>query len=191
MNDLVLIITLSILIMSIFIYYESKYYELTYVTSNIDNRKYLVRKRDDSVDAADILATIRLKLLKLRDHLNDNYGDKENVKRLVKNFNPDKISESISTSRNTSYSVNKGEKIIFCIRSKKKTQKLVNINTMMFVAIHEMAHIMTKSFGHTEEFWDNMRYLLKIGIKINIYKKRDYRKKPVPYCGIQITDSPL
>lgn len=177
--------------MSIFIYYESKYYELTYVKSDIDNRKYLVRNREDSVEAANTLATIRKRLIKLRDYLKDNYSNKENVKRLIKNFNPDKISESISTSRSTSYSVNKGEKIIFCIRSKSKSQKLVKINTMMFVAIHEMAHIMTKSFGHTEEFWNNMRYLLKMGIKIKVYKKQDYKKKPVPYCGIKITDSPL
>ena len=27
--------------------------------------------------------------------------------------------------------------------------------------LHELAHIMTKSVGHTEEFWNNFRYLLK------------------------------
>ena len=50
---------------------------------------------------------------------------------------------------------------------------------------------MTKSVGHTPEFWDNMRYLLKKGIKIGVYKAVDYKSKPVSYCGISITDSPL
>ena len=68
---------------------------------------------------------------------------------------------------------------------------LVDINTMMFVAIHELAHIMTKSVGHTPEFWDNMRFLLEEAIKINIYKKQDFSRNPVEYCGTQITDSPL
>ena len=54
-----------------------------------------------------------------------------------------------------------------------------------------LAHIMTKSIGHTEEFWANMRYLLKKGIKIGVYKPVDYKKNPVPYCGTEITDSPL
>ena len=98
--------------------------------------------------------------------------------------------ETEKGSKHTSYSVNKGEKIVFCIRD-KKTHELVDINTMMFVAIHELAHVMTKSVGHTEEFWNNMRYLLKKAIKINVYKKVDYRDNPKPYCGTKITDSPL
>ena len=31
----------------------------------------------------------------------------------------------------------------------------------MFVAIHELAHIMTESVGHEPEFWDNMGFLLE------------------------------
>ena len=62
---------------------------------------------------------------------------------------------------------------------------------MMFVAIHELAHLMTKSIGHTPEFWDNMRFLLKKGIELNVYKKHDYNKVPKDYCGTQITSTPL
>ena len=72
-----------------------------------------------------------------------------------------------------------------------KTGKIVDTNTMMFVAIHELAHLMTKSIGHTPEFWNNMKYLLQKAIKIGIYTAVDYKSKPVPYCGTTITDSPL
>ena len=61
----------------------------------------------------------------------------------------------------------------------------------MFVAIHELAHLMSKSIGHTTEFWDNMRFLLEKGIEIGIYNHIDYSKKPEDYCGIKITDTPL
>ena len=61
----------------------------------------------------------------------------------------------------------------------------------MFVAIHELAHLMTESIGHTPEFWDNMRFLLKKAIELKIYIKQDFRKSPVSYCGTKITDSPL
>ena len=118
-------------------------------------------------------------------------GGNENVQRLVLKFNPRRISESVSGSNTTSYSINKGEQIVFCIRSKTDSQKLVKFNTVMFVAIHELAHVMTISVGHTKEFWDNMRYLLKQAIKHNIYVKQDFTKYPEKYCGITITDSPL
>ena len=66
-----------------------------------------------------------------------------------------------------------------------------NVNTMMFVALHEVAHIITISVGHTEEFWTNFKFLLKESINLGIYKKENYNKNPVDYCGMKITDSPL
>ena len=65
------------------------------------------------------------------------------------------------------------------------------LNTMLFVSIHELAHLMTKSIGHNEEFWSNMRFLLKEAIKAGIYEQEDYMKNPVDYCGTVINDSPL
>ena len=110
---------------------------------------------------------------------------------MINNFNPNNITESDENNKYTSYSINKGEKIVFCLRSRDKDNKLVNLNTMMFVAIHELAHLMTKSIGHTKEFWDNMRFLLKKAIDMKIYTKQDFKNNPQPYCGTQITDSPL
>ena len=67
----------------------------------------------------------------------------------------------------------------------------MDLNTMMFVAIHELAHLMTAEIGHTPTFWNNMKYLLKKGIEIGVYKKQDFRNNPVTYCGTKITNSPL
>jgi hypothetical protein len=115
----------------------------------------------------------------------------ERVQLLVNRFNPDVLSESLPNTSYTSYSVDKGKKIVFCLRSKDDKAELIDMNTIMFVAIHELAHIMTKSIGHTEEFWDNMRYLLKQGIKVGVYQKVDYSKSPVKYCGMLVSSSPL
>ena len=191
MNELVIIIVIIICILSFFLHYESKYSELTYVVSNVDKKKYLVRNKNDKQEAADLLATVRINLDRIAEYLKENHPNDPRIKRLINNYRPENISESIPRDNYTSYSVNKGEKIVFCIRSKDNKEKLVDLNTIMFVAIHEFAHVITKSVGHTEEFWNNMKFVLKKAIKLGIYKIHDYKNNPVSYCGTKITDSPL
>ena len=191
MSDFITIVIATIILISVFLFYESKLSELTYVRSSIDNDEYLVRNRDDKIEASNVLANIKKNLLDLVTYLEIKNGDNKDVQRLVMKFKPKQISESVSGTKHTSYSVNKGEKIVFCIRSKDSKEELIDLNTMMFVAIHELAHVMTLSIGHTDEFWGNMRFLLKKAIKKGVYKKQDFKRKPVPYCGTTITDSPL
>lgn len=191
MTEFVSIFTVMVLLFILAIHLESRYSELTYVKSKIDGQSYLVRNREDKQAAADHLAHIKENLLKLLDFLRKNHNDDPRIQRILNRFRPESISESMASSQYTSFSVDKGEKIVFCIRSKDEKQELVDLNTMMFVAIHELAHIMTTSIGHTDEFWDNMRYLLKKAIQVGIYKQVDYKENPKPYCGIKITDSPL
>ena len=52
-----------ILVLVFFMHYESKYSELTYVTSPVDKEQYLVRNREDKEEAANILATIKKNLM--------------------------------------------------------------------------------------------------------------------------------
>ena len=165
--------------------------EVEYVISTVDNKEYLVRSLPDKQEAADLLANIRMRLEKIVLHLNETFTDDTRTKQLITNFRSDKISEGSENSKYTSYSINKGEKIVLCLRSRDKERKLSDLNTLMFVALHELAHIGTESIGHTPEFWDNFRWILKEAIKIDIYKYQDFNNKPEGYCGIQITDNPL
>ena len=103
---------------------------------------------------------------------------------------PDSIYESEPDSKQTSFSVNKGEKVIFCIRSKNKDNNLEDENTLTFVALHELAHIMSKGWGHKTEFWQNFKFILKNSIEAGIYKYQNFKSKPVKYCGVDITRSP-
>ena len=50
---------------------------------------------------------------------------------------------------------------------------------------------MTKSVGHTPEFWDNFKRLLKESVDSNLYIKENYSENPKEYCGIKVSDSPL
>ena len=68
--------------------------------------------------------------------------------------------------------------------------KLIDINTLTFVAIHELAHIASTQVGHGDEFWNNFKFLLVRAKENNIYKPQDYKKKPEKYCGMEITDNP-
>jgi predicted metal-dependent hydrolase len=164
---------------------------MIYVLSNVDNNKYLVRNVEDKQNAADLLGNMCKKIQKLLNYLELHNGGEDRVKRLIKKFNPSNICESTPNNKYTSYSINKGEKIVMCLRTKDGTDKLIDINTIMFVILHEIAHVMTISIGHTQEFWSNFKFILKISVKTNIYNQVDYSKDPQPYCGIKVTDSPL
>jgi len=178
-----------IIMVAIIFFYLKKYYgEVEYIKSTIDNRKYLVRKLPDRQEAADRLARVAKDCKTLIDHLKEKDGDNPDIIRLARNFNPENISEGSSESGYTSYSINKGEKVILCIRQ-KGSDELVDYNVLMYVTIHELAHLMTEEVGHTKMFWDNFRYILTEAVDIGLYTKVDYAKAPVKYCGIKITSS--
>lgn len=172
------------------IYQESDAFNLKCIISDVDGKKYCVRERSKLTLAADRLATVNQKLAKLVQHCKKEFPERENVTRLVEGFNPKKISETLPTSEFTAYSENKGEKLAFCLNTEKNGNNLIDPNTLTFVAIHELAHIATKSIGHKDEFWSNFKFLLGEASKINIYNQTDYKKKPVRYCGMTITDNP-
>ena len=72
----------------------------------------------------------------------------------------------------------------------KEGNKLIDLNTLTFVAFHELSHIMTTSIGHKQDFWQNFKFLLENAKEANIYKPVDYKKSPKEYCGMTINDNP-
>jgi hypothetical protein len=177
-------------IIAIFVYmnYIRKSLHLSLVESSIDNQKYLVRNLKDNKEAANKLAQLNQSLLSLINSIKST--KKDGVDRLVDNFNPRKITENIPGSMYVAYSVNKGEELSICLRD-KDTEKFMDQNTISFVAIHELAHIMSEDTGHTKEFWDNMKFLLEESSKIGVYTPIDYAKNPVIYCGMTIDNTPM
>ena len=187
---LLYIIIAFVIFMGLKIYSESDAFNLKCIISDVDGERYCVRERATIQLAADLLATVTQKLKDLVAYTAKKFPDDEKVQRMVQKFNPTKISETLPTSEFTAYSENKGEKLAFCLNKEKNGTKLIDINTLTFVAIHELAHIMTVSEGHKQEFWQNFKFLLEQAKEANIYQPIDYKKNPEPYCGMDISDNP-
>ena len=140
--------------------------------------------------AADLLASVTGKCKEVVKYMKEKHPDDDRTKRLVSGFNPTKINETLPTSELTAYSENKGEKLAFCLNTTKDGDKLIDINTLTFVALHELSHIMTVSIGHKQEFWENFKFLLQNAKDAGIYIPVDYKKKPEQYCSMTINDNP-
>ena len=186
------VIILLILGVCGYTYYDNAdSFQLKCVVSSVDGNKYCVRERKRINEAADLLATVTKKCKQLVTYMDENHKGKECVKRLYDGFNPSKIMETLPTSSYTAYSENKGEKIAFCLNKKKQeNDTLIDENTLMFVAIHELAHVMTKSIGHKSEFWTNFKFLLENAKAAELHDPVDYKKKPQEYCSMKIHDNP-
>jgi hypothetical protein len=168
-------------------------YPLVQVKSSIDGKLYRVRDMRDKQEAADLLAKVRLRMKKLYAHLASTFPDKPQVKRLLQRFeaNPERLLEATPDAEHTSYSVNKGESVHLCLRQRQGAdENLVNENVMVFVSLHEMAHMITDSVGHEPEFWNNFGWLLKQAENLGVYQYQDFKAHPVRYCGTNITDQP-
>ena len=185
------IIILFIILIGLKIYYDSDVFNLRCIVSTVDGKKYCVRERSNITKASNLLARTTEKLEYLVENLGQRYPDRDNVKRMVENFNPRTIKETLPTSEYTAYSENKGEKLAFCLNKKKSNnENLIDPNTLSFVAFHELAHIMTESVGHTDEFWQNFKFILEHAVELKLYTPVDYKKEPENYCGMDITDNP-
>src|SRR3989338_3980727 len=164
------LVIIGILLLSSYMYLEGFQNEVEYVTATLDHRTYLVRNLPDKGEAANSLARIRQTLMHVVNTLSQKYPKDERCRRMIFKFRPDNISESSDKGKYTSYSVNKGEKVIFCLRQRDERNK---------------------SVGHTEEFWDNFRFILREAIQMGLYHHQKFHQTPEPYCGTMITDTTL
>lgn len=185
------VVIFGILGLCAYIYFTSDDFQLKCIVSTIDGNKYCVREREKLQDAADMLANINTKCKQLVDYVNEKHSSNENVKRLVNGYNPKRIMETLPTSEYTAFSENKGEKLAFCLNKQREGESnMIDEHTLMFVAIHELSHIATKSIGHKTEFWDNFKFLLENAKECGLHNPEDYKKKPTEYCGMKIKDNP-
>jgi len=187
-NNTSIIIVSLILIFAFLIYQYHYYSNIETIVSKVDNRNYDVQIKADAQDAADLIAKVREKLILLVDHMYKTFPNDSKVKQLKKNFNPDVIKEGIDNPSYTSYTINKGQEIILCLRT---NGQLVDVNILTFVCIHELSHIGNETVGHDDAFWQFFKELLTEAINIGVYTKYDYRSNPVDYCNIKITSSPM
>ncbi len=111
-----------------------------------------------------------------------------------KNFRSTNLEENIPSRSggDTSYVIDKGDIFAVCVRDPKHNDMIdTNQSTLTFVMIHELAHLFTPSYGHDTLFWNNFGFLLREAVEQKLYEPVDYAHAATPYCGIDVTYSPL
>ena len=159
---------------------------MSIVRSNVDNQFYRVRNRNDKVLAADTLAKLNQKIKILLDYMQKKDPNNKAVQRLIHKFNPRSIHERPKDSKFTAYSINKGKDIYICVRHNNTGAINEDLNSLVYVILHELSHVMTVSEGHTKEFWKNYEFLLTMAVDSKIYTYEDYYKRYTTYCGIRL-----
>ncbi len=174
----------------IYIYFDDK----ICVKSDINNVSYLVKDSVDKNDASDLLGTISEKIKILSNYLMKNINNYPDYRKYIKKLHAGTrkiiLVENSSNDESTSYTINKGEKMAICLRS-KKSGKIHDENLITYVVIHELAHIACPEKNHTDKFVDIFIFLQKIAIKIGIYNPANYDISPREYCGIIINENLL
>lgn len=171
-------------------------------TSPMDGHNYIIRSEeltnssDNSTDltdnsaeiAANFLATLKQKVDILTTYMKENkLPDVERANKLYYRWRKCKFGETKKSDKSVAYTKSKGEEMKICIR---KNGHLEDLNTAIFVILHELAHIMSESWGHNDEFKENFSYIVHLASLIGIYTPQNFAKNPINYCGTEINTTP-
>ena len=187
--------TILIALIFIFIYFLICFNNKNtqYIETNLGT-KFFIRPDDKIKDKTLLLSQIIENMFKLKNYLYSNINNYPDftayINQLNNNLNENKtiIYETEPNSDLTSYSVNKGEEISFCLRS-KKNDSIHDLNLLIYVALHEMAHIACPEIGHGPLFKKIFKFLTETAMEIGIYTKQDYKNEPIEYCGMILSSS--
>ena len=180
-----LIIIVLIIIILYFIISKIVFYNKSeYLKSNTNDKYYLVKDTKNKYNKVELIDKLFNSLNVLLEELkNSNYDFKDiNIEEIQEKIKNSEILENITDS-DTSYTVNKGEKIILCLAD-RENDNLYSYNLLMYVLIHELAHILNTTYGHDDNFKKTFRFILEKAIELNLYTYEDYKNNPVNYCGL-------
>ncbi len=203
---IVLMVLLAVFLVFYFSYKVlNTYSEVIFVAADQDNRKYMIRRglsKSDKYlkDSANTLSEINARVMRLIEHLNTKYagdpGKMYFLKMLKQNYSPSILSEAAVDNRYTTFTVDKQDMHI-CLRTRDQNEKLYDMNILMYVILHELAHLCNYDrqgnpiHGHGEEFKDIFKLLVVEAIKIGVYSYTNYSEQPQEYCGIYINSTIL
>lgn len=167
---------------------------IRYYNTN-DNKYYDIRNKgsiETKQRAADYLADLSNKITYLVTYMKNNQlPNKDISERLYERWATCKLRETSSTDDSVAFTINKGHEIRICIRSiGSGGTGFEDSNTALFVILHELAHIMSYSYGHNEEFNQNFSYITHLASYLSIYVPEDFSTSPKTYCGTSINTTP-
>lgn len=187
--------TMVIILIAIIIFSLVKIFgteNLSQFTSQIDNKSYAIRNSGTETDkqiAANYLAALTSKVDKLVIYMKNNQLPNQVIAdRLYHRWSNCVLKETSSTDKSVAFTVNKSSEMRICIRS--INSQFEDPNTAMFVILHELAHVMSVSYGHNEEFKNNFAYITKLASQLGIYTPEDFTRVPKSYCGTIISSTP-
>lgn len=172
------------------------------IMASHDGEFYRVHNSPDGGDAANALARLHGFIITLLRYLRKKYLINRNqpqarviaVEKLLSRYNPDNLVENSpdNPEGDTAYSLDKGAVMAICLRDKRpgKYGKIHDMEILIFVTIHEMAHIALDCYDHPPEFWSMFKFLLEEAENAGIFSSPDYASEPQNYCGVLINYSP-
>lgn len=161
---------------------------MVHVTSHINGKKYLVKNKKLKERVADTLAEMELRVRRFLVAAEKLYPDDVRIRNIRRRWNGT-LSETPDHARDIAYSVGK-DAVFVCVRTPDGAD-VEDMNTCMFVLLHELAHVATSDWGHPPVFWSNMRWLLEVAETTGHYVYQDFEANKTTYCGRQLGGNPL
>lgn len=167
-------------------------YRDTHVKSSLDPYK---SNRIDVVGNSELYDKDDMIVSSMHNMLTPEYIQ-ERVTQLLNNYDTDKIHEisPLNKEGNTSYTEDKA-RLVLCLRKKEKNEtgnhELHDINTVMFVVLHELSHMMNNEWGHPQGFWVLFKFVLLNAVEAGVYDPVNYGIYPIKYCGLLLTYNPI
>lgn len=193
-TDLVTAIAVCLIIL---VFWYVFYYDDHYYVQAFDEHEYKVAKKSGA-EESNMLAQTNHFIVELLRHLRSKYGDLEYsptdevavTRNLLERYDQNVLQENIPTSiKYTSYVMNKGDEIAFCLRRKEDGQ-MHSFQDLQFVILHELAHLGIEEYGHIDYFWAAFEFLMREAELAGLYVPIDYSKKSISYCGVKVTYNP-
>lgn len=147
-------------------------------TEASSGERYYVRKGEHMKSSAETLDILTKKLHRFIEEADDMYPGDPRISNIRSRWNG--TLGEVGFGDDIAYSVNK-TKIYVCIRSPEGT--IEDINSSMYVLLHEVAHIATDIYGHPPVFWKNFRWLLEVAEKLGMYEYEDFDTTNITHCG--------
>ena len=159
---------------------------LVWVTSPLTAKSYRVKPLPDRQAAADRLAEMELRLRAFLDAAEALVPGDARIQNVRRRWNGT-LAETPGGD-DIAYSIGK-DSVYVCVRD--AAGRIDDLNTSMFVLVHELGHVATDDWGHPPVFWRNMKFLLELAERTGLYVYQDFDKGKVTYCGRQLGGSPL
>lgn len=175
------------------------------VVSRFDGQAYRVHSAHGARQrAADLIAAINDRVVSVlralrRRHAGAGGARGAAAARMLARYDPDSLVENSprDPAGDTSYCIDKGAVLALCLRERDPAESgdpavhdFHDLDTLTFVALHELAHMAVDEIDHTPGFWAAFRFVLEVAESEGVYTSPDFEAAPRRYCGMTIDYSP-